>query len=70
MDYNVFYDEVKAWISQCNQMAIQHGIHSNDFWIWITRSIGDICDKYDNNKLVVMQFAMMYDWLSDIYHNR
>ena len=67
MDYKAFYEEVANWINQCNQKAIKLGMHSNDFWSWVMRSIGELSDKYGNNELVKMQMVMLVDWLNDIY---
>lgn len=67
MDYQAFYNEIVAWINQVNLMATKHGMHSNDFWTWVARSIGEMCNKYNNNPLVVKQMAMMYEWLDEIY---
>lgn len=67
MDVDKFYSEVANWIKECNQMAIQHGMHSNYFWSWVMRSTGELSNKYGNNELVKMQIIMLVDWLNDIY---
>lgn len=69
MEYKAFYSEVANWIQQCNQVAIQHGMHSNDFWTWVMRSVGELSDKYGNNELVKRQMIMLVDWLEDLYNN-
>lgn len=67
MNYEQFYQEVANWINQSNQYAIQYGLHSNEFWTWVLNSIGEMCNKYDNNELVKKQMIMLHDWLIDIY---
>lgn len=67
MDYQKFYNEVVEWINQCNQMAIKNGMDSDAFWSWVTSSIGEISNRYNNNQLVVKQLAMLFGWLEDIY---
>jgi hypothetical protein len=67
MDYQKFFNEVVEWINQCNQMAMKYGMNSNDFWNWVTSSIGEIGSRYKNNQLVIRQLAMLYEWLEDIY---
>lgn len=67
IDIQAFYNEVVAWINQVNLLAGRYGIQSNEFWTWVARSIGDICEKYNNNPLVVKQMTMMYEWLDEIY---
>lgn len=67
MDYKAFYAEIADWINQVNQQAAQHGIDSNQFWQWVTKSMGEIGNKYGNAKLVVKQMAMLYEWLEEVY---
>jgi len=67
MDTHVFYDEIKSWIDKCNQKAVELGMHSHEFWSWVTMSIADISERYDNNELVKKQMVMLYEWLHDIY---
>lgn len=70
MDYKAFYDEVVAWINQTNQLAIQHGMESSEFWTWVTRSTGELSNKYGNNPLVIKQMVMLHEWLDEIYFSR
>lgn len=67
MDINQFYDEIKEWINQCNQYAVQYGMHTSEFWTWAMDSTASICEKYNNNELVKRQMIMLHDWLTDIY---
>lgn len=70
MDYQAFYNEIVAWINEVNIKAAQWGMDSSDFWSWVTYSIGELSDKYDNNPLVIKQMVMMHEWLEDIYYKR
>lgn len=70
MDYQAFYNEVVNWIKQANQLAMNYGMESSDFWSWVTRSTGDLCDKYGNNALVIKQMVMLHEWLDEIYFSR
>lgn len=67
MDYKSFFAEVTDWIMQVNQVAIQHGMDSDEFWNWVSRSMGGIANKYNNNKLVQKQMIMLFSWLEDVY---
>lgn len=67
MDYKQFFAEVADWIGQANQMAVRHGITSEAFWEWVTRSSAEICDKYNNAPLVIRQMMMLCDWLEEAY---
>lgn len=67
LDYQKFFNEVVEWINQCNQMAMQHGMDSDTFWNWVTYSIGEISNRYQNNQLVMNQMVMLFHWIEDIY---
>lgn len=67
MDYQAFFNDVVKWINQTNELAMKYGMESNDFWSWVTRSTGELCNKYHNNSLVIKQMVMLHDWLEEIY---
>lgn len=67
MDYKSFYAEIADWIMQVNQVAVQHGMDSTEFWTWVSSSMGKIANKYNNNKLVQIQMVMLFSWLEDVY---
>lgn len=67
MDYKSFYGEIADWIMQVNQVAVQHGMDSTEFWTWVSSSMGKIANKYNNNKLVQIQMVMLFSWLEDVY---
>lgn len=67
MDYQKFFNEVVNWINQSNQMAMKYGLNSDEFWNWVTSSIGEMCTRYHNNPLVVRQMSMLFEWLEDVY---
>lgn len=69
MDYQQFYNEIVEWINEANKKASQYGLESSDFWTWVTRSEGEMCEKYNNNPLVIKQMIMLHDWLTEIYYN-
>lgn len=68
MDYQKFFSEVVAWINEANNKAVQLGLDSHEFWTWVTRSEGEMCERYDNNPLVTKQMVMLHEWLDEIYH--
>ncbi|WP_440896258.1 hypothetical protein ACS127_17310 [Amphibacillus sp. Q70] len=67
MDYQQFYNEIVAWIKQVNQKASQFGMDSQEFWDWVMSSVTDFEVRYNKNKLVIKQMAMLVQWLEDIY---
>lgn len=70
MDYQKFYNEVVQWIYQCNEIAVKHGLASEEFWNWVTDSSAEVCKKYNNNPLVIKQMIMLSDLLADIHENK
>lgn len=69
MNYQAFYNEIVHWIHQVNMMAMKHSMDNQEFWEWVSRSIGEIGNKYQNNTLVKMQMAMLFQWLEEVYEN-
>ncbi|AAU85072.1 hypothetical protein BCBBV1cgp25 [Bacillus phage BCASJ1c] len=69
MDYNVFFAEVAQWVNDCNQMAVKYGMQGEEFWTWVTSSMAELSNKYNNAPLVKKQMSMMFDWLHEIYQN-
>lgn len=67
MDYEKFFAEIAAWIQSVNQVATAHGMDSDPFWEYVMTSAKDICEKYNNNDLVMKQMVMLYAWLEDVY---
>lgn len=67
MDYKAFYEDIVDWIGQANQAASQHGMHSEEFWACVSRSVGEICSKYQDNRLVLKQMTMLVEWLEEMY---
>ncbi|OPA76638.1 hypothetical protein BVG16_15770 [Paenibacillus selenitireducens] len=70
MDYKVFYEDVVDWINQANQAAARFGMSNSEFWQWVAESSGALCLKYQDNRLVVKQMAMMVEWLEEVYESR
>lgn len=70
MDYKAFYAEVADWIMQVNHMSVTHGMESNNFWTWVSKSMGELSNKYGNNNLVVNQMSMLFLWLEQVYAER
>lgn len=69
MDYKAFFADVADWINHCNQMAMRNGLDSDAFWRWVSTSLGEMCNKYDNNPLVNMQMTMLFQWLEGVYES-
>ncbi|MGN7409953.1 hypothetical protein [Sporosarcina sp. SAFN-010] len=70
MDYEKFFADVIEWIHAVNQKAGEHGMESKAFWDWIIASSEKICERHGNAKLALLQMAMMFDWLDEVYAGR
>jgi hypothetical protein len=67
MDYKRFFSDCAEWVLEVNKQAVKYGMDSDQFWRWIVKSSTDMCESYNNNKLVINQMAMLVDWVQDIY---
>lgn len=70
MDYKAFYEDVVDWIQRVNQAASQHGMGSESFWAFIAQSCGEMCAKYQDNRLVIKQMMMMAEWIEEVYESQ
>jgi hypothetical protein len=70
LDYKAFFADVLEWIGQANQAASRHGMSSPDFWQWVADSAGELCKKYQDNRLAIKQMVMMVEWLEEVYDSR
>jgi len=43
-------------------------MQSTEFWTWVTQSEGEMCEKHNNNPLVIKQMIMLHEWLAEIYY--
>lgn len=69
MDYRAFYNDVVDWINQVNEAAMKYGMDSTDFWQWVADSSGELCQKYQENRLVIKQMMMLVEWIEEVYEN-
>lgn len=67
MDYTVFYAEIAAWIQTANQNAVKMGFDSDEYWAWVFQSVGEFCNRYNNQELVIRQMTMLLCWLDDAW---
>lgn len=65
--YDQFYSEIARWINTCNLKAVELDFHSEEYWDWVSLSIANISERYNNHILVKRQMVMLYEWLYDMY---
>ncbi|OAS21151.1 hypothetical protein [Paenibacillus oryzisoli] len=70
MDYQAFFADVHEWIQKANQAAMQYGMGTQAFWTWVADSAGELCKKYDQNKLAIKQMMMLIEWLEEVDKGR
>ena len=70
MDYRAFYDDVIGWIASANLTASKLGMNNPDFWAWVADSASKLCQKYNENRLVIKQMMMLVEWMEEVYESR
>lgn len=70
MDYKVFFSDVALWTQQANQAAMKYGMADSNFWLWVADSSGAMCQKYQDNPLVIKQMIMLTEWLEEVYEKQ
>jgi hypothetical protein len=70
MDYKALFWDVYQWTQQVNAAATQYGMQSPEFWQWVADSSGAMCQKYQDNPLVIKQMIMLTEWLEEVYEKQ
>lgn len=65
MNYDEFFSDIAKWVQVCNENVKRYGLHSNEFWSWVSYSLAKICERYNNHDLVITQSIMLWDWLEE-----
>ncbi|MGT2833396.1 hypothetical protein [Streptococcus halotolerans] len=66
MNYIDFFEkEVPNWMRASNQKMQEFGFNTDPYWQWVVWSMGEICNKYNNDELVSNQMSMIFDWLDE-----
>ena len=66
MNYIEFFEkEVPAWMRASNQKMQEVGFATEAYWIWCVTSMSEISKKYNDDRLVLNQFEMIFDWLEE-----
>ncbi|EHG13797.1 hypothetical protein HMPREF9682_00787 [Streptococcus intermedius F0395] len=64
IDYIDFFSRViPEWMQASNQKSQEVGFGSDDYWLWVVESIGQICKQYNEDELIRQQFGLLFDWL-------
>ncbi|MBS4762130.1 hypothetical protein KG089_05275 [Carnobacteriaceae bacterium zg-ZUI252] len=62
-NFSDFFDDVKAWMSECNEVAAKYQSGSENFWIWVYVSSSDLVEKYNNHPFAFQQMTVIVNWL-------
>lgn len=66
MNYIEFFEvEVPNWMRQSNQVMANVGFATDDYWRWVVQSMGALCKKYGDDKLVKAQCSLVFEWLEE-----
>ncbi|WP_088838946.1 hypothetical protein [Listeria sp. ILCC792] len=67
MNYESFFQDVTAWMTESNYQLEKHTLFSREYWDWVMQSARKLCDKYDNHPLVMRQVKMLYEYQEELY---
>lgn len=67
MDYESFFQDVTAWMTESNHQLEKHTLFVREYWDWVMRSTRELCDKYENHPLVMRQVKMLYEYQEELY---
>lgn len=67
MDYESFFQDVTAWMTESNHQLEAHTLFAREYWDWVVRSTRELCDKYENHPLVMRQVKMLYEYQEELY---
>lgn len=67
MDYESFFQDVTAWMTESNHQLEKHTLFAREYWDWVMRSTRELCDKYENHPLVMRQVRMLYEYQEELY---
>ncbi|WP_300784626.1 hypothetical protein [Streptococcus sp. 19428wC2_LYSM12] len=66
MNYIEFFEkEVPAWMRASNQKMQEVGFATDAYWQWCVQSMAEISMKYNNDRLVLNQFSIIFEWLEE-----
>lgn len=67
MNYHAFFQDVISWMDNVNEVVKQHSIFTNEYWDYVIKTSGELCNKYGNHPLVVAQMGMLITYLDNVY---
>ena len=64
-DYRKFMNEVVDWIEAQEKAAQRFGFGSEQYFDWVFKSSGQLCDKYENHPFALRQMRMVYEHIDE-----
>ena len=61
IDYHAFLNEVADWILKQEEAAQRFGFCSEQYFDWVFKTSGQLCDKYENHSFALRQMRMVYE---------
>lgn len=56
---------IPKWMAASNQKAQELGFGSLDYWQWVYQSLGQLCQHYQNDSLVLAITGSIADFLGE-----
>lgn len=66
MNYEQMFADINHWIQQNNEVAKRYGFDTDEYWHWVVKSSGELCDYYQNTPLVINLMLGLWNYLQDI----
>lgn len=64
-DYRKFMNEVVDWIEAQEAAAQRFGFGSEQYFDWVFKTSGQLCDKYENHPFALRQMRMVYEHIDE-----
>ena len=69
-DYRKFMNEVVDWIEAQEEAAQRFGFGSEQYFDWVFKTSGQLCDKYENHPFVSRQMLMIFEYIDEVFKNQ
>lgn len=67
MDWQLVFTDIHKWMSESNQVLKRYPITTDDYWMWLVRSVGELGNKYNNHPIVLGFLTTLIGFQEDNY---
>lgn len=66
MNYDELFSDIKEWLKQNNLTAQKYGFNTNDYWRWVVKTSGELCNYYENKPVVINLMIGLWNYLIEV----